>query len=600
MPAGLCTRTISAAAITVLSAVVGARAALPPVPVPAENPITEPKRLLGKMLFWDEQMSADSTVACASCHIPARAGSDGRRARQPGFDGQLNTPDDVIASPGVVRSDEFSKYVRDAVFGTQRQVTGRTAGSPINAAYAPELFWDGRASSTFVDPETGLTSIAAGGALESQSVAPPVNGTEMGHDHMNWPQITAKLRSVRPLALSTNIPADVAAALASRPGYPELFRRAFGDGAITADRVARAIATYERTLIADDTPWDRFMAGQTNALTPGQTAGWGAFQASRCIDCHAAPFFSDQSFRNIGLRPPTEDLGRQNVTSNPADRGRFKVPSLRNVGLKNSFMHNGQITSLTDVIRFYARAPGGLPQFADNRDPIMPQVNVPANVAPALQDFLTNGLTDARVRNETFPFDRPTLSEQRPNDRPVLQAGGTAGATGTPQMIAVTPPMLGNADFRLGVANARPGAAATVRIYDASPALAVLAPRLVLDATTVNADGVATALWPLTGGNFTNGQTVYAQWAIVDPAAPGGEAQSNIAMIRFFCGSMGCPALCPADQNSDGALTVQDIFAFLTLWFQGDLGADFDSSGQNSVADIFSYLSAWFAGCGTI
>jgi len=389
-----------------------ARAQLPPVPVPPENPITEPKRLLGKMLFWDEQLSSDNTISCGTCHLPEFGGADPRRGRHPGLDGIFNTPDDKIASPGVMRADATGTYYPDPIFGSGLQVTPRSAQPVIGVMYAPELFWDGRAPSTFTDPQTGQVRIANGGALESQAVGPIVSDVEMAHEDRDWPEITAKLAAVAPLRLAGDLPPDLAGALAGDPTYPDLFAAAFGDGAITAQRIAFAIATYERTLVPGQTPWDAFVGGNPNALTPGQRGGWDFFRTSQCAICHAPPLFTNQTFRNIGLRPVAEDRGRQEVTNNPADRGRFKVPSLRNVGLKETFMHNGQLNSIAQVLEFYL-AINGQVQFPDNRDPLIPAIAIPPPVFPQLVDFLTNGLTDPRVANGQFPFDRPTLYSER-------------------------------------------------------------------------------------------------------------------------------------------------------------------------------------------
>ena len=82
------------------------------------------------------------------------------------------------------------------------------------------------------------------------------------------------------------------------------------DPAITAERIAFAIASYERTLIPDQTPWDDFMQGDQQALTPGQVNGWNFFQASQCSTCHAPPMFTDQTYRNIGMRPVAEERSR--------------------------------------------------------------------------------------------------------------------------------------------------------------------------------------------------------------------------------------------------------------------------------------------------
>lgn len=379
---------------------------LPPVPVPPENPITEDKRVLGKILFWEERLATDNAVACGTCHVMGRSGTDPRRAAHPGPDGQFGTPDDIFGSPGIARRDEERRPVVDPVFGTNRQITARSAPAAIEAAYAPELFWDGRAGRTFVDPETGQTRIVNGGSLENQALGPLLSPVEMAHEGRGWADVAAWLRRVEPLGSATRLPLDVTNAIVARPSYPELFAAAFGDPAINAERIAFAIATYERTLIPNQTPWDRFVAGDPNALTPGQQRGWNFFRNSACSACHAPPQFTNNTFRAIGLRPPGEDLGRQEVTGNPGDRGRFKVPTLRGVGRKTSFMHNGRLATLQDVIAFYR--PNNPDRFPDNVDPLLP-VPVPPQEQPPLIDFLSNGLTDPRVAGETFPFDRPNL-----------------------------------------------------------------------------------------------------------------------------------------------------------------------------------------------
>src|SRR5688572_23356133 len=120
-------------------------AGLPPVPVPAENPITEPKRVLGKILFWDEQLSSDGTVACGTCHRPALGGSDPRSARHPGVD--KGTIDDVMGSPGIAALDHGGHPQTHALFGTGPQVTPRLSPSNFAGIWGDELFWDGRARS---------------------------------------------------------------------------------------------------------------------------------------------------------------------------------------------------------------------------------------------------------------------------------------------------------------------------------------------------------------------------------------------------------------------------------------------------------------------
>ncbi|MFQ5492114.1 MAG: cytochrome-c peroxidase [Phycisphaerae bacterium] len=394
-------------------------AQLPPVPVPAENPITEPKRVLGKILFWEEQLSANDAVACGTCHRPASAGADPRVGVHPGFDATFGTADDVIGSPGIARADANGVYYSDPLFGFDTQVTGRSAQAMLTAQYAGAVFWDGRAGPGFVDPETGLVSIVVGGGLEAQSMGPIMSDVEMAHDNRDWPSVTGKLQTVNPLGLANNFPTDVAAAMAGRPSYGDLFQAAYGTSDITAERIAFAIATYERTLFPDQTPWDQFVGGDANALTANQQAGWNAFQGSGCDLCHVPPLFTDNSYRNIGLRPVAEDLGRQNVTGDPRDRGRFKVPSLRNVGLKATYMHTGRLSSIGQVIDFYLGINGQV-QFTDNQDGIIQLMGIAPGDVPPLIDFLENGLTDPRVAAETAPYDRPTLHTERLADLAML------------------------------------------------------------------------------------------------------------------------------------------------------------------------------------
>lgn len=416
-------RSLGALAVTLAATGLAAAQALPPPPFPPENPITQPKTILGKILFWDEQVSSHDTMACGGCHRAAAGGSDPRIGTNPGPDTFAPSLDDIAGSPGVVHRDVFGAPVNDPIYGFNVQVTGRSANSFIMAAYAGDIFWDGRARTTFVNPETGATSILNGGGLESQAVGPILSSVEMAHEARTWSDVRRKLQSAMPLRDATDLPTDLSNAVASHPTYPQLFQAAFGDSSITAERIAFAIATYERTLVPNQTPWDAFIAGNPNAMTPGQQAGWNTFRNSPCSVCHAPPTFTvppgapGGPFRNIGIRPPSEDLGRQIVTGNPGDRGRFKVPTLRNSGLKPTHMHNGRIVGMDNAILWYAT--NNPQRSADNLDPILP-VNLPPQALPAVVDFLSNALTDPRVAAETFPFDRPTIHG---GDLPVLNVG---------------------------------------------------------------------------------------------------------------------------------------------------------------------------------
>ncbi|MBX3395229.1 MAG: hypothetical protein KF841_07660 [Phycisphaerae bacterium] len=570
---------------------------LPPVPVPAQNPITEPKRVLGKILFWDEQLSSDNSIACGTCHKPGFGGTDPRVARNPGLDGNLNTPDDIFASPGVVLCDQDQDFKADDIFGFQRQITPRAANPAIMAMFAPEIFWDGRARSTFVNPETGSVSIPTGGALESQAVGPILSEVEMGHEGRDWAQIAAKLAIARPMVLAEALPSDISSALLAHPTYPGLFQSAFGDSAITAERIAFAIATYERTLIPNETPWDRFNAGQAGAMTQQQIQGFNVLQGSPCVACHTAPQFTNNSFQNIGIRPVAEDRGRQNVTGLAVDRGRFKVPTLRNVGLKPTFMHNGVFSTLQQVIGFYANPAA---QFPDNKSPLLP-IGLPPQAVGAVIDFLSNGLTDPRVRDEQFPFDRPRLQGDNTVPNPRLIGGAVAGSGGrVPQMIAVSPPNVMNLDFKVGVANALGGAQAYVAWSESPPVNGQLVGATLHGPISLPGDGPGAgfATWkqPI-DETIIEMCSAYVQWQIVDPAAIGGFAKSPIAHLRMV------PYLCASgDMNCDGSHDGLDVEAFLdAVTDPASFGTtyegcaisegDFNADGVVNLADLPSF--AW-------
>lgn len=557
---------------------------LPPPPFPPQNPLTEPKRVLGKILFWEEQLSSDNTVSCGTCHRPAAAGADPRIGRHPGLDGVFNTPDDFLGSPGVIRSDASDNYERAAFFGLVPQVTARAAPTALMAMFAPDVFWDGRARTTFINPQTGAVSIPNGGALESQAVAPIPNDVEMAHEGRDWNQVTAKLALARPMALAAGLPPDVAGALQANATYPALFSAAFGDPAITAERIAFAIATYERTLVPNQTPWDSFNAGNQNALTPGQRNGLQALQNTTCFACHTPPQFTNNTFRNIGLRPIAEDRGRQNVTNNPADRGRFKVPTLRNVGLKPRFMHNGQLANLGQVLDFYLQVNGQV-QFPDNRDPLVPGIVIPPQARPAVIDFLSNGLRDPRVAAQQFPFDRPALHSESNPPNPFLLASGAPGSGGSvPAMIAVCPPNLGNTGFKIGVDQALGGANAFVFMSSSPPVNNLLTPDQTFGPVPLagagSGQGFGTWHWPIPDDVALNGQVVFLQWIVEDPAAVGGLARSRVARLTLFCTT--CP--CPGSTNGDRVVDQNDLDLVLFNFGQAvPSGTGGDANGDGAV-----------------
>jgi cytochrome c peroxidase len=576
---------------------------LPAVEFPPENPLTVEKSTLGKALFWDEQLSSDNTMSCGTCHIPSEGGADTRLGVNPGFDSLFGTPDDILGSPGVSLTDGDDLYVNSESFGLLPQTTGRQAQSAIMSMYANELFWDGRASSEFVDPQTGDVVIASGGALESQALAPIVSSVEMAHEERSWDEVIDKLTRVRPLALASDLPPDLAALIEEGESYPAIFADAFGDPQITAPRIAMAIATYERTLLPDQTPFDAFVAGDPNAMSQRQINGLNAFNNSRCSACHIGAEFTGNGFRNIGLRPINEDQGRFEVLGTNASRGRFKVPSLRNLALRDRYMHNGQLSSLGEVFDFYARRNGQV-SFSQNRDPLL---NVPIAFPPpqqnAIEDFLINGLTDPRVAGEAFPFDRPILLSEQALDNPLVISDGIAGSGGVvPQIVALSPPNIGNQAFKVGIERALGGSQAWVVISENPPVGGLLSEDELLGPIELEGsgegEGFATMGYPIADIVALDGQVRYMQWLIADPLAPNGLAASPAIQLTIFCSMNGlCVDHCPADMTGDGELNFFDVSAFLGAYSGMDPDADFTGDGNFDFFDVSAFLGAFSAGC---
>lgn len=576
---------------------------LPPVVFPAENQFSAEKSTLGKILFWDEQLSSDNTMSCGTCHVPSSGGADPRLGSNPGIDQLFGTPDDIAGSPGVSLTNADDTYIKSPAFDLLPQTGGRLAQPVVMTMFADELFWDGRAPSQFVDPITGEILIATGGALESQAVGPVLSSEEMAHEDRDWDQVAVKLNTTRPMALASSLPTDMNNAIASGESYSDLFESAFGDDEITAARIGMAIATYERTLLPDQTPFDSFIAGNPGALTTQQNNGLNALNGSRCTACHIGAEFTGNGFRNIGLRPITEDSGRFEVTNNPADRGRFKVPSLRNVGLRDRFMHNGQLSTLDDVFDFYARRNGQV-SFAQNRDPLLNvPIAFPPNVQNAIEDFLINGLTDPRVANEEFPFDRPMLLSEESLENPLLISVGVAGSGGgVPEMVALSPPNIGNSEFKVGIDTALGGASAWVVISQSPPIDGLLDQDEVLGPITLDGvgdgQGFGTMHYPIADIVALDGQIRYMQWIVADSQAPEGFSASPVAQLTIFCSMNGiCIDHCPADITGDGTLNFFDVSAFLSAFNTQDPSVDFTGDGSINFFDVSAFLSAFGDGC---
>jgi cytochrome c peroxidase len=155
-------------------------------------------------------------------------------------------------------------------------------------------------------------------------------------------------------------PVKVAALLNAVPGYAVQFQQVFGAPA-SGETIAKALAAYLRTKNSDNSPWDRFEVGQKTAVSSDAVAGQALFAGKgRCATCHAAPYYGNSTFYNIGLEAgkAKPDPGRYNVTKNEADIGAFKTPSLRSIALSAPYFHDGSVASLRDAVRYMASGGG--------------------------------------------------------------------------------------------------------------------------------------------------------------------------------------------------------------------------------------------------
>jgi len=223
------------------------------------------------------------------------------------------------------------------------KLMGRRRSTPLYAApFAPRLFWDGRAAS-----------------LKEQVLGPIHDPREMNHD------------------------ADgaVARLLAAAP-YPAQFLQAFGAAPaarppVDADRLARALAAYVATLRPEPTRFDTFLDGQSDALDDAELIGMHLFRTqARCMNCHSGAMLTDHQFHNIGLSfygRRNQDLGRYEATRDPADLGKFRTPSLRNVSRAGPWMHNGLFPDLKGLLRMYNAGMGRDPEPSDPPDPYAPR-----------------------------------------------------------------------------------------------------------------------------------------------------------------------------------------------------------------------------------
>jgi len=236
------------------------------MPVPEDNPVTVERIERGRELFFDKRLSRDRTIACASCHDPERAFTDGR----------------------------------PVAIGVSNRIGRRSAPALVNRGYGRSFFWDGRAAT-----------------LEDQVLQPIQDPNEMD---MTLPEISGRV------------------------GMP-------------IEEVSRSLASFVRSLLSGDSPFDRFINGDRSALTMKQQEGLQLFRGkANCTACHVGPTFSDERFHNTGVAwrdGRLSDEGRAGVTGKPEDRGAFKTPTLREIARTAPYMHDGSLVTLADVVDFY-------------------------------------------------------------------------------------------------------------------------------------------------------------------------------------------------------------------------------------------------------
>jgi cytochrome c peroxidase len=441
-----------------------------PPDFPFENPMLPDQDILGKFLFWEEQMGFDNTMACGTCHIHEAGGQDPRALNttnpHPGPDGLFNTDDDIKGSAGVVHTAVTGDFVGGGPHFPLPRVTGRRTPTPITAALNTLLFWDGRATTEYTDPQTALVEIGYGGALESQAAGPPLSDVEMTREGQTWDDITTKLPLVRPGALMSNMPAEMVAFRSANPTYGAMFAAVYGDTAITSKRIMFAIANYERTLMSDQTPLDEFLDGVVAEMAPELEVGRVLFTGkANCSGCHVMPLTHDNDFHNVGVRPDDEDIGREAITLDPLDKGRFKTPHIRNLSLRAPYFHNGGKATIEEVVEFYDIG-GDFP--GPNTDVLLLPLNLTEQEKADLVLFLEVGTLDPRVANQEFPFTRPTLASELPSLNSAFGVASLNGLGDAPEVITHVPANQGHPNWLLGLHEATPNAT-TIAAFSFAP-----------------------------------------------------------------------------------------------------------------------------------
>ncbi|MBP9865083.1 MAG: c-type cytochrome [Candidatus Omnitrophica bacterium] len=249
--------------------------------------------------------------------------------------------------------------------GIQRQKGGRNSPTVLNSGFSYFQFWDGRA-----------------GTLEAQAVGPMANPVEMGHT------LEGVTESVKSFA-----------------GYKPLFKAAFGDEEINIDRIAKAIATFERSVLSGNSAWDRFVYGNDpTALSESAQRGLKLFEGEAlCTRCHVGFTLSDSLFHNLGVGMNKEkpDLGRYEITKEEKDKGAFKTPTLRDLQRTAPYMHDGSVETLEEVVDLYDRGGEKNPWL----DPKMQPLNLTPEQKADLLAFLRS------LEGDWKPVEEPSMPQ---------------------------------------------------------------------------------------------------------------------------------------------------------------------------------------------
>ena len=252
------------------------------------------------------------------------------------FDPRLSKDDTVSCATCHAPEHGFAEP-RKTSQGVGGKFGKRNSPTVINRLFSSNQFWDGRADD-----------------LEAQAKVPITNPIEMGMDS----------------------PEAVVKKLSAIAGYKAAFKKTFGSEEVSMQRIADAIASYERTIVSGDTAYDRYQAGDKKALTAQQVRGLELFNGkANCATCHASFNFSDENYHNLGVgweasKKELADVGRFEVTKAETDKGAFKTPTLRNISQTGPYMHDGSEATLREVVVLYNRGGNKNPWLSPKMKPL--------------------------------------------------------------------------------------------------------------------------------------------------------------------------------------------------------------------------------------